>query len=515
MKDNKNDNSAESFYDYDFNYELDMKLKPIDKNTVFDILNNEETSLIVLDTNILLGLVEVTNNTGLCLLNIFNEIKNIIWIPYQVYNEFETNRNSVYSDACRKYDLLIKRLSISINRTSKNLLDELRQYCKYNSELLEDLEEELNLKNQYINNAVEKYKMCIGDRFAKDNDDLKQLINDIEKFVEDLKKDNRTGNKLRIEEILEIVKEGDIRYKYYFPPGYKDSKKFGIKAFGDLFIWKEILNLPKKMNLNRILFVTNDLKEDWWKLKDGNIKLTEDQLVMRYELYSEFIEANPNTSIDFIQLNTFYKYASEYLKLENSSVLVELNKNDASYIDRIKDKVIDFIKNEINEKNSLSYYDFQDEGMDNVTIVSCEFSKLNNVFYKCYDTSACLTYALEFTVKLVGFSGSWEVDHSCNSLYKSYTTEHNITMSVKVQIDRIFEQMSYKYILDRLKTDNEFHSIEIVDAKITDYRKDIEESEISASSYEEFTCPICGRLYRDEFNDEGGICVECHDNMCG
>lgn len=71
--------------------------------------------------------------------------------------------------------------------------------------------------------------------------------------------------------IYKLCKEGEHRYKSQTPPGYKDSKKDGVSKYGDLIVWAETYEYAASNNKN-IIFVTDDVKEDWWeKLCDGRI----------------------------------------------------------------------------------------------------------------------------------------------------------------------------------------------------------------------------------------------------
>ena len=64
-----------------------------------------------------------------------------------------------------------------------------------------------------------------------------------------------------IVQLMEYVKEGEFRFRYKMPPGYKDeeekdkeakkdSKKDNfegrIRKYGDLFVWKEIIDIGKE-----------------------------------------------------------------------------------------------------------------------------------------------------------------------------------------------------------------------------------------------------------------------------
>jgi hypothetical protein len=76
----------------------------------------------------------------------------------------------------------------------------------------------------------------------------------------------KVGRDYSHDEIMKITIEGKHRYEFKIPPGYEDLKdKIGTQIFGDLIIWKQILEYSKE-NRKNIVFVCNDLKEDWWNM---------------------------------------------------------------------------------------------------------------------------------------------------------------------------------------------------------------------------------------------------------
>ena len=69
---------------------------------------------------------------------------------------------------------------------------------------------------------------------------------------------------------MAICKEGAFRYANQIPPGYKDAEtKEGIRQYGDLIIWKEILRYASQKKCD-VIFVTNDAKPDWSMVCEDN-----------------------------------------------------------------------------------------------------------------------------------------------------------------------------------------------------------------------------------------------------
>ncbi|MFN7528562.1 MAG: PIN-like domain-containing protein, partial [Dolichospermum sp.] len=102
------------------------------------------------------------------------------------------------------------------------------------------------------------------------------------------------GEGYTFDEIMEIIKEGELRYRSKIPPGYKDQGnkhednegkkgKEGISIYGDLILWKQIIAHAKKVK-KPIILIINDIKEDWCYKKEQRIEKPREDLIR--ELYT-------------------------------------------------------------------------------------------------------------------------------------------------------------------------------------------------------------------------------------
>ena len=87
--------------------------------------------------------------------------------------------------------------------------------------------------------------------------------------------------------IYEICREGERRYNKLIPPGYKDNKKDGPFKYGDLISWVETYKYAQ-LNKKNVIFVTDDVKEDWWE-RNGKR-----EILFRKELIKEFRRKTKN-----------------------------------------------------------------------------------------------------------------------------------------------------------------------------------------------------------------------------
>lgn len=228
----------------------------------FKKIINRKTSIIVLDTNVILDLARYSLYSSKNILEIFKECKDLIWIPNQVYKEFNKNKYSVFGQLKKKYQNFEKDLLRVIERSQKNLESVLIKSSKYNYFGRKNLENDLNNKLVELKQIIKSYKNSVGIEYDEITTDSPEIIKDIDNLISYLEKNNRIGNRIRFSEQLKIIREGELRYKYKIPPGYEDINKDGVEKFGDLFVWKEILDLPVEKSVKDIIFITNDIKED-------------------------------------------------------------------------------------------------------------------------------------------------------------------------------------------------------------------------------------------------------------
>jgi hypothetical protein len=118
--------------------------------------------------------------------------------------------------------------------------------------------------------------------------------------------DGKVGKDFREEQLKSIYSEGIGRYQKKTPPGYMDNnkEKEGERIyFGDLILWKQIIEKAKK-DKKHIILVTNEKKEDWWYKVNGK------KIGPRGELVKEFREATKKL-IAVYTLDRFIEYVQE------------------------------------------------------------------------------------------------------------------------------------------------------------------------------------------------------------
>ncbi len=285
----------------------------IHKYNISDIEEKElwEEACVIFDTSSILNFYDYSEETIDDIVGtIFDKLKNRLWIPFNVRYEYINNRHKPINSAVNKYEGLKNNLK-NITNNFNQIENQLKFSDKHpivDSELVSNYKKELDLfKSKFEKEISQKIKELNS---YSENDKILNLIK--EWFI--------LGAPMKYSQITEIIKEGEFRYRHSIPPGYKDdNNKIGFQKFGDLIIWKQILEYVSD-NKKPVLFVVDDFKEDWWVL-DKNRK----PISPRPELIDE---------IEEISDLKFWMYSTQEF-IEKSKVFFNTNLKDDS-IEEIK-----------------------------------------------------------------------------------------------------------------------------------------------------------------------------------
>ena len=125
----------------------------------------------------------------------------------------------------------------------------------------------------------------------------------------------KVGDPLAETDHAEAVREGLRRVDAELPPGYKDKKKGDESAAGDYLVWTQAVAEAQNRSSD-LLILTNDVKEDWWRLIRGESRGP------RVELVDEFRGAT-GKSLYMMRPETLLRNASTILGLTVSESVVE------------------------------------------------------------------------------------------------------------------------------------------------------------------------------------------------
>lgn len=227
---------------------------PLSEDKKKDIWAN---GIIVLDTNIWLHLYRMPSKQRNDFLRILNDVTIIdrLWVPHQVAEEFFRNRLEVIFDQVRTADEVTEKLEKLIESEFQKVFNKIGQYHP----IIDRKAWKDAFHKTFIRLRKKSEKNKVGYNFSFDNDELlPRILNLFEGSVGD-----------PLPNVEDVVREADKRFKEGIPPGFCDSKKDGPdKGYGDFFIWKQLLEKTSKSKQHTV-FVTDDMKVDWWLKTHG------------------------------------------------------------------------------------------------------------------------------------------------------------------------------------------------------------------------------------------------------
>jgi|GEM_PF-1550810 len=268
----------------------DQEIKEVWKSCIFTF-----------DANILLNFYRYTNETTSVFFQLLDKLIGKIQITHQACDEYFENRLNVISEQEHAYS----EVKDALERNVEEPLMNARKHPHINDHLLNELtattkkvKEELDLRSQ-------EYAKKIS------NDDILERILKI--F------NSKVGKVFDEERLLKIYQEGEKRYNENIPPGFKDKKKGGIRQFGDLVLWHQMIELSKE-HKSDLIFITDDEKDDWLHIHNGKT------IGALPALQNEFFKLT-GKKIYLYTASRFIEKAGEYLNADVAKQAIEEVRN--------------------------------------------------------------------------------------------------------------------------------------------------------------------------------------------
>jgi len=308
-------------------------------------------TLFIFDTNVLLNLYTYTKNTREDFFKILEKVSDNIWLPYHVGLEYQRRRLNVIKNEKKVFQDIEKYLTSIEKNISNGEFNKLK--LKQRLPDLFNKSEELHSK---IKDLLTIYRDDVK-KWNKEQPDVRSS-DSIRKKIDELF-DDKVGNPFEQENLNKIFKEGEERYNKKIPPGFEDKKEKEkadnftykrldyIPMYGDLIIWKQIIEKAKDEDIESVVFVTDDVKEDWWYILDSNGKK---EIGVRAELREEIYRESSISSFELLTSTSFMKNGKEFLALEEiKEASIAEAKNTAKnrkeeYQEKIQRRLIDIDK---------------------------------------------------------------------------------------------------------------------------------------------------------------------------
>lgn len=286
-----------------------------------------KNSILAFDTSALLQFYYYSDNAKISIFETtFDALQGRLWIPFHVAFEYLKNRvstiNKSYSE---KYDPLEKESLQGIQKIIDSVspkLDDLQSKTKSTDThpfLDAMIIEEFKSKLDEFKRSFQEFDKKVRQQFENRRAEIDSMSNN-DTVLAAVRKYFGTGDAYSFARILEIVAEGETRYRSEIPPGYKDAKgKEGTQKYGDLIIWKQVLDHAKATK-RPIIFVTNDVKVDWAYITEhGSEKRIERP---REDLIKE-ISDHANVDFWMYTFSQFLYTARKYLNTQIEKKVLE------------------------------------------------------------------------------------------------------------------------------------------------------------------------------------------------
>lgn len=263
--------------------------------------------MVVLDANVLLSLYRYNDQARHDLLSALEKIEANLWVPHQVMKEFWGARLSTLGSRERRG----QQLCVELEKAFNGIRGSLREWAPTVS--LKD--EQLKSMLQCIDECSKKLQHDVLEVSSVDSDRSSWSDTNNDPVVSALANilDGRVGSPLPEDQEKLARKEAARRGELEIPPGYKDAKKDkkdgpdGGDSAGDYFVWEQLLQEAATRKCD-VLFVTADVKEDWWRRKSDQLFGPRPELV-------EELQSRTGGRLFMLQPHAFLAMANESFDL--------------------------------------------------------------------------------------------------------------------------------------------------------------------------------------------------------
>jgi hypothetical protein len=221
--------------------------------------------LAVLDANILLNLYRYNDSTRQDLLAVMRRLGDNLWIPHQVMREFWRNREFTL-DTLKDGPKEAIELLDKAHRSADNAISIWSKKVALPDDRRSELHKQLQVAFREVRKAIQMQAESDARAHAYDtNED--RILDQLSSVLS-----NKVGPALSPEDHAAAVSEAHRRRTSKVPPGYMDDDKNDPElSAGDYLVWEQLLREAEQRQCD-VLFVTGDVKEDWWARVKGELR---------------------------------------------------------------------------------------------------------------------------------------------------------------------------------------------------------------------------------------------------
>lgn len=443
---------------------------------------NSKNTLFVFDANCLLNLYRCDTQTRDDIFTVMKKISDRSWFPFQTCFEYQRNRITVINENVQRI-IGIKKTLTSIGIKADTALSENNVKTQLYTRLAEELssfKEKINKPlNEFIENNIEPRLKIAIEISKRDN-----IREEIDAIVGD-----NCGDLPTQEMINSINTDGDARYKNEIAPGFRDNDKIATSnysgvtftdKYGDLYLWKEIIEKAKNDDIKNVIFITDDKKADWWFIPEKN-KPKGPLECLQTEIYNH----SDIDSFKLLNQSSFLYEASKYLKnihIQNSSV----EEIQAIQIESLEKDVEILSFNDIHQpklsrdldlENSIRWHDFFNNNSKYsitpyATNTEIDYSRDDNSF--TYDYVNIVAFYKEASSELSYLSDVFENSHIHQIDFELSINERNLNSSkvAHFKATRSLLIRNLSFLLEIIENPHQVNN-EIVKLKISEINRSL------------------------------------------
>lgn len=462
-------------------------------------LVDEEDYIIIPDTNVLLNLYRYSPEFSEFGIQCLQKVVPFLYLPATIRLEFGKHCRVAFADMEARINSAGKGTEEQVRRAKDKILSSCIPLERLQFPDIDELRNELEV-------LLDKLA-CVASNFFEERKGLELIshywsgVDKVAELVSQIEEHNHILTPPTQEEIFLWCEEGQKRYKKEIPPGFKDAKnKDGVRKYGDLIIWKELIKFARTQSKN-IIFVTDDVKADWWENQDN-------QRVFHSKLLNEF--SKTGQKILAYESQDFYSTISnEYGVAKTDAVELALQMTDDDYCTNIADKVFDNIIDDL-AFNGTDYIDTDSahigtEGIEEFEIDKYSFISAERI---CRNDNT-VKYHFKYSVEISGTSYDyWGRDDDTKELILSYGTNHKFEGIITVEVEREAD------IFIDFEDSDTFDETHIVYGKLKEtYYEELFDDSQYEQMYDIYgNCPDCGEPLNDDNVGGNGFCVNCAPN---
>lgn len=286
-------------------------------------------AIFIFDTNILLNLYRYNIETSNTFIEVLEQLKtnNSLKMPYHIGVEFHENQHQVIFNNMNFYQNIIDKL----NKHKDTIQKDINTYKNHPFANLENI-----IKNITVAIDAEISEISHLEKMHKQQANVDFITEKLYNIFDGIITTPYSKDKLN-----SYNKEAEQRFINKIPPGYKDKDKNNNNFAGDYIIWMQLMEIAQNDQKN-IIFISEDLKEDWWLKQHG------ETIMPRVELKKEFHEQTKQNFHIYKpeQFLIYYQQFNNYELDPNALDVVEQISNESQGGNYITKSAIDnFLEN--------------------------------------------------------------------------------------------------------------------------------------------------------------------------